>query len=410
MSSDLFGANHPAHFWRLVPEQPISGLWESAAFDAARSLPEAARGLGVLQLLERTLGEGQFGVDHWRLAGWLRLYYRVKGRLPRGLIRLLRRAYQSTRHRPGGLHWPVEDRYRRFLWDTLAEVLRRSGREETSFVFFWPGGHTHALVLTHDIETRLGQSWVSRVADLEEKYGFRLSFNFVAEGYPLDEGLVSHLVWRGFEVGVHGLRHDGREFSSRREFERRAETANGHLERSGASGFRAPLTHRQPEWMQYMSVEYDGSFFDTDPYETIPGGTMSLWPFVVGHFIELPYTLPQDHTLTELMGERAPALWLLKMAYLARWFGMALVNSHPDYLREPARWRVYESFLDAIRSREGAWNALPRQVARWWRLRATTPALELLGRYGGALAVARLVDDRLDVIPPPRRAVDALPP
>ena len=43
--------------------------------------------------------------------------------------------------------------------------------------------------------------------------------------------------------------------------------------------------------MRHLEIEYDLSFFDTDPFEPIPGGTMSIWPFFIGHFVELPYTL-----------------------------------------------------------------------------------------------------------------------
>jgi peptidoglycan/xylan/chitin deacetylase (PgdA/CDA1 family) len=238
------------------------------------------------------------------------------------------------------------------------------------------------------------------VADLEERLGVRSAFNFVSDDYPLDHGLIRDLQGRGFEVGVHGLRHDGHEFSSRHEFERRAEMVNRRLRELGAVGFRAPLTHRHPGWMQSLGVEYDASFFDTDPFEPIPGGTMSLWPFLLGRFVELPYTLPQDHTLAEVLGERTPALWLTKTSYLARWFGMALVNAHPDYLRLPGRWAMYEEFLETVLAAGDAWRALPRDVARWWRRRATAPPSELLGAPDVAMGRLRLEGGRVEVSPP----------
>jgi hypothetical protein len=126
--------------------------------------------------------------------------------------------------------------------------------------------------------------------------------------------------------------------------------------------------------MQSLAVEYDTSFFDTDPYEVMPGGTMSIWPFFLGHFVELPYTLVQDHTLLVILGERTPALWLQKADFIARSQGMVLVNSHPDYLRKPAHLAVYEQFLGALTGRSDLWQALPREVARWWRDRADAQA------------------------------------
>lgn len=189
------------------------------------------------------------------------------------------------------------------------------------------------------MEDAPGHAYVRQVADLEERLGFRSSFNFVAERYPIDHGLLAELRERGFEVGVHGLKHDGKLFSSRQVFEQRVQRINAYLHQWGAVGFRSPLTHRNPEWMQSLAIEYDSSFFDTDPYEVMPGGTMSMWPFFIGHFIELPYTLVQDHTLLVVRGERTPRLWLDKVRQIAHWQGMALLNTHPDYLREDGRCR-----------------------------------------------------------------------
>ena len=174
---------------------------------------------------------------------------------------------------------------------------------------------------------------------------------------------------------------------------------NGHLRALGAVGFRSPLTHRNPEWMQSLEVEYDLSFFDSDPFEPIPGGTMSLWPFMLGRFLELPYTLAQDFTLTEVVGERSPRLWLEKMDFLARFYGMALVNTHPDYLQDVNRMRIYIDFLEAVRERTGCWHALPRDVARWWRRRAETDEIASLSgavegivhREGGGRVAISLV-------------------
>jgi hypothetical protein len=134
-----------------------------------------------------------------------------------------------------------------------------------------------------------------------------------------------------------------------------------------------------PEWMQALEIEYDLSFFDTDPFEPIPGGTMSIWPFEIGRFVELPYTLVQDYTLTAVLGETTPRIWVEKVDFIETFSGLALLNSHPDYLLQPANWRLYEQFLQAMRRRDGSyWHALPREVARWWRARrqvATPDAL-----------------------------------
>jgi hypothetical protein len=376
VSAGLYAANHPAGFWRLLRDPaPTPHDWELAARAAAPVLPPEVAGgdASLADVLERTLGEGQFGPDHWRLPRSRRLYYLLKPLLPRALTVRLRQAHKDGARRGFRLGWPIEDRYARFLWETAGHLMDRAGERELPFVHFWPHGRRFALVLTHDIETAEGQAWVPVVAGLEERLGFRSSFNFVAERYPVDPGLVRDLRDRGFEVGVHGLKHDGRKLRSRRAFERRSHKINAHLQASGAVGFRSPLTHRNPEWMQSLQIEYDSSFFDSDPFEPIPGGTMSLWPFLMGRFVELPYTLPQDFTLTDVLGERSARTWLEKTAFIARFSGMALLNTHPDYLRDPARWRPYQEFLERMAGAADHWHALPREVARWWRRRLAAP-------------------------------------
>jgi hypothetical protein len=233
-------------------------------------------------------------------------------------------------------------------------------------------------VLTHDIETAPGQTHARVVADLDAQYGFRSSFNFVPERYPVDRGLMEELRARGFEIGVHGLKHDGKLFRSPAEFRRRAARINRYLKDFGAVGFRAPLTHRNPAWMQALEIEYDLSFFDTDPYEPMPGGTMSIWPFQLGRFVELPYTLVQDYTLTAVLKETTPRIWLEKVDFLERYAGLALLNTHPDYLRTPATERVYAQFLEAMSRRTQYWHALPKEVARWWRDRAQASSIDAL--------------------------------
>lgn len=316
-----------------------------------------------------------------------RLYYELKPYLPRRLTVQLRRLVQS-RQPVSALGWPVEPRYAAFQWEVLRQVLLISGLPAIHYKPFWPQNRRFALILTHDIETAQGQDFVRQVANLEEKLGFRSSFNFIAEKYPLDQQLISELRQRGFEIGLHGLKHDGKLFSSLQEFNRRAERINLCLKQMEAVGFRSPLTHRQPEWMQALDILYDSSFFDTDPFEPIPGGVMSIWPFLLGRFVELPYTLAQDHTLATVLGETTPRLWLEKIEFIAYYRGMALLNTHPDYLLQPAVWNLYVKFLRALKARQDYWHDLPREAAHWWRARHNA---------GQASAVARLIDGELSL-------------
>ena len=369
----LYSGNAPDVFWRLLMRQPPEAEeWAAAVAAAAVELPAEVRAGSTLDaILFNSLGEGQFGPEHWNLDRWRRAYYRLKPMLPRSLTRWMRLVHRRRAESAFPLGWPVEPRFVRFQERTVAVLLERAGLTSASFIHFWPAQRRFALVLTHDVETATGQAFVHRVADLEERLGFRSSFNFVAEDYRLDHGLIADLRARGFEIGLHGCKHDGRLFSSRRTFVQRARRINEHLKALGAAGFRSPLTHRQPAWMQDLDIQYDLSFFDSDPYEPVSGGVMTIWPFRMGRFVELPYTLAQDHTLFWVLGERTPRLWLEKLDFVRAHCGLALLNTHPDYLKTPGCGRLYEALLDRLQLlADDFWHALPGEVARWWAGRA----------------------------------------
>ncbi len=369
MIASLWSANTPQAFWQCQPD-PTAEQWREAVQQAVPCLGLSVQADDLDAILELVLGEGQFGPERWRLSPAKRLYYALKPALPRRFTQVLRRFYGGATRDAFPLGWPVEERYVRFLWEVMRQVLILTGSTGLPYRRFWPDEHRFSFVLTHDVERSDGQAYVRAVADLDESLGFRSSFNFVPEGYPLDHDLLQELRTRGFEIGVHGLRHDGKLFRSHAGFTNRATRINHHLHELGAVGFRAPLMHRQPEWMQALEIEYDLSFFDTDPFEPMSGGTMTIWPFRLGRFVELPYTLVQDYTLVTVLGETTPRLWQEKVDFIERYHGMALLNAHPDYLQNSATREVYARFLQFMKERGGYWHALPMDVARWWRKRA----------------------------------------
>ncbi len=369
MTDSLYSVNTPQAFWQ-VQTHISPEVWEAAI---AHALPKLGLGADNLEAaLQLSLGEGQFGPNHWQLSFAKRAYYLLKPFLPRSLTRIMRKAYSGSIEASFPLGWPAEERYALFLWECIRQVLLLTGMDSLPFLNFWPGDFQTSFILTHDIETAEGQAFAAKVADLEQQYGFLSSFNFIPERYPLDRNLIANLRNRGFEIGVHGLHHDGKLFFSRQKFEHRADKINQTLIVLQATGFRAPLTHRNPHWMQALDIEYDLSFFDSDPYEPIPGGTMSLWPFQMGHFIELPYTLVQDYTLVNILKASHPQVWLDKVDFLQKYRGMILLNTHPDYLKQPENWKVYEDFLKVMSiKRSTFWHALPYQAAAWWHARQT---------------------------------------
>src|ERR1017187_6802697 len=87
----------------------------------------------------------------------------------------------------------------------------------------WPEGKRFGLIWTHDVEGNKGLARVEQLMNLEVKYGFRSSFNFVPEGeYRIPDALRRTLELAGFEIGVHGLEHDGKLYWSRSVFASKA--------------------------------------------------------------------------------------------------------------------------------------------------------------------------------------------
>lgn len=367
---NLWSSNSPARFWLCHPEPPEIS-WYLAIQKALPVLDLPDQPDDPDHLLSLVLGEGRFGTNHWQLSTPKRIYYIFRPILPRVLTQILRRLHNSSTIASFPFGWPIEDRYVRFQWELMKHLLLTTNQSSVLYRCFWPKGYTYAFAITHDIESRRGQLFAQELADLDESFGFRSSFNFVPELYPIDYKLIENLKQRGFEIGLHGLKHDGKLFNSFEQFTNDANEINSYLHKIDAVGFRSPQTIRNPIWMQALDIDYDLSFFDTDPYEPIPGGTMSIWPFILGRFVELPYTLAQDNTLINILGERTPRLWLEKVDFIEKYHGLVLLNTHPDYLLNPTNIKIYIDFLQAMKQREHYWHALPKSIAHWWRSRST---------------------------------------
>jgi len=291
------------------------------------------------------------------------LYYSLKPFIPKRL-RLAIRGWQTRRKR---------ERFRE-VWP----ILRASARRPKDWPG-WPEGKKFAFVLTHDVEGASGVAKCRQLMEVEKKYGFRSSFNFIPEGdYRVTQEVRDGLAREGFEVGVHDLRHDGKLYRSREGFAKQAARINRYVKEWGAAGFRSGFMLHNLEWLHDLDIGYDASTFDTDPFEPQPDGTGTIFPFWKEGpngrgYVELPYTLPQDSTLFLQMGERKPAIWRQKADWVAENGGMVLLNVHPDYLAFPGEApnsltypvSIYEEFLQYIREQYAStvWHVLPRQAA-----------------------------------------------
>jgi glycosyltransferase involved in cell wall biosynthesis len=295
-----------------------------------------------------------------------RIYYRFKPYLPWRLRMGMRRLVARRKRDSFKNVWPINEAAGR-----LPENWRG-----------WPDGKKFPLVLTHDVEGAGGLAKCLRLMELEQRLGFRSSFNFIPEGdYAVTSDLRNILSENGFEVGVHDLRHDGKLYWRRNNFIESARSINRYLETWNASGFRAAFMLHDRERLHHLKIEYDASTFDTDPFEPQPDGANTIFPFWIsdgngGGYVELPYTLPQDSTLFLVLDEKSPDIWKTKLDWLVEHGGMALLNVHPDYIgfrkdleacEYPVEW--YEEFLLYIRQRYAGqfWNPLPKEMAHWFK-------------------------------------------
>ncbi len=317
-------------------------------------------------------GQDQYVTDRLKEAGHRlafspakRMYYLfARPVLPIRVRQWLQKRYGRRIHcRPG------------FIDDSLVTHLKQQPAWQAFSQNLWPEGKAAALVLTHDVEEQRGHDHIPDILRVEQKYGFTGSWNLVPHKYKIRPDLVQSIRDSGNEIGLHGYNHDGRLYFSKRIFDQRALHINEALAAYHAVGFRSPQAHRNLAWLQQLNIAYDASCFDYDPFQPMPGGTGSLWPFQAGKFIELPYTLPQDHVLFYTLKLKGAQHWIHKAEWIIQQGGMILLPVHPDYLIEKDHLKYYEELLSWLAERKDLYHALPRDIAAHWRakLSAASP-------------------------------------
>ncbi len=297
----------------------------------------------------------------------MRGYYAARPAVPRPAQLAMRRAFSRIQARTAFPRWPVEPGLHD-LYDALFDLLADSLGGSLPALSSWPGGKSWALVLTHDVEHSAGYRSIAAMRDLEARLGYRSAWYLVPErDYRVDDDDVARLREDGFEVGVHGLHHDGRDLVGSALAER-LPAMQTWRDRWGATGFRSPATHRDWNVMPELGFDYDSSSFDTDPFEPQAGGCCTWLPFENRGLVELPMTLTMDSTAFVIL-RRGAQLWHDKVDLLRSRGGMAMLLTHPDYMGDDDRLDAYASFLERHAADDLAWRVLPSEVSAWWRRR-----------------------------------------
>jgi hypothetical protein len=308
----------------------------------------------------------------------VRVYYALRPLVPRELQLSLRRR-MAQRPVAAFPRWPLEPGLHD-MYDWLLGLCSMLAGRPVPWIAPWPDDAEWCFVLTHDVETAQGCADLDLLRQPERDGGYHSAWNFVPERYETPGPTVAGLWEEGCEVGVHGLRHDGRDLASVRTLRSRLPAIRAAARQWGASGFRSPATQRGWSLMPMLGFDHDSSYTDTDPYEPQPGGCCSYLPFFIDDLVELPITLPQDHTLFSILGHTDGHLWVEKADQLRRRGGMVLVLAHPDYAHGAAL-QAWRELLEAFRDDTTMWQPLPREVATWWRERAASRIVDEGGSW-----------------------------
>jgi hypothetical protein len=302
-----------------------------------------------------------------------RLYYMLRplmGRSMRSQIQKFRARDLRDLSFP---QWPVDTTVENLCETLLLLSMEAKGVERVPFVWFWPEGARGCALMTHDIETELGMKFCGELMDLDDSFGIKACFTIVPEDrYEVSQKFLTGIRKRDFDLGVQDLNHDGRLFDNREEFLRRAAKVNRYAAEYGATGFRAAVLYRRPEWYDQLSFSFDMSIPNVAHLDPQRGGCCTVMPYFIGDMLELPVTTVQDYTLLHILNEYSIDLWKTQMGLIFRKNGMASFIVHPDYVKDAKPRSVYVNllkYLGNMREEGQIWFALPADVDVWWRAR-----------------------------------------
>jgi hypothetical protein len=269
--------------------------------------------------------------------------------------------------------WPVDRTADQILENLLVVSARNHQTDPVPFVWFWPNGSPSCAIITHDVETSAGLAFCPALMDIDDSFGIKSSFQLVPEGrYTVPEKTLSAIRDRGFEVNVHDFNHDGRLYTNRAEFLRRAQKINDYAKKFKASGFRSGALYRNLDWYDTFEFAYDMSVPSVGALEAQGGGACTLRPYFINTIVELPVTTTQDYSLFHILGDYSIEIWKTQIREIAARHGLVSFIIHPDYVidrRAQETYRALLAFLNVLRSEGKLSIVLPSDVANWWKNR-----------------------------------------
>ena len=272
-----------------------------------------------------------------------------------GIIKQLRNPHRSLR-----LRFPLDEKFNQNVF-TLKDKLG----SETNF---WKGKRA-AVCLSHDVDTRECYRFLPTVMKIDRDYGVPSVFNVLTHGdYNLDKNLLSELMHEGFEIGLHGYRHElGMARKPFRKIKTDLECSLDLLLSLGVEvkGFRAPgfsMSTNILSVLDDLGFTYDSSMQLCNglypscgisfPYK-YPGKT----------FWEIPLTVQDDLFFRDARVDESDALNILEKIVLQtiQLGGVAFFNFHPCLIQ--GRISFYKMFLEILcNCMDDLWIVLPRDI------------------------------------------------
>lgn len=277
----------------------------------------------------------------------LKLFYFFKPLIPRPLQIWLRR-FRATR----------------ILGRLGGRLVDEKGLRQTEFT--WPKPYRAGILITHDVELAAGQKNIPRLVDIEDQFNVKSCWNFVVDRYPIDLKLIQRLQEQGHEIGIHGLKHDGKLFSSPSVFRKRLPTIKAAAKSWGAVGFRSPALLYDLNLLSEMDFVWDSSIPAWDPFQPMPGGCGKYQPYMLNQdCVEFPVTMWQDFTLFEELQIDPMVIWSKQAELIIAAGGLVNIIIHPDYFLDESRLETYSELLGFLSGQEDVWLTTPGELADW---------------------------------------------
>lgn len=322
-------------------------------------------------------------VGEWRggaQSGITNLYYWLRPVLPVAVRRYLQKFHLRDWNKLTFPRWPVDCSMDNLLEELLRLALRASKDDCVPFIWFWPDACSSCALMTHDVETKSGMDFCSTLMDIDESFGVKASFQIIPEDrYKVGAGFLDEIRWRGFEICIHDLNHDGHLYKSRKQFLERALKINAYAKEMGAEGFRAGALYRRQIWYDELKFAFDMSVPNVAHLDPQRGGCCTVMPYFLNGILEIPVTTVQDYTLFHILHDYSIDLWKQQMQIILGKHGLMSFIVHPDYVATSRELRVYNellTYLVKLRQDQNVWVTTPGEINRWWRQRAALQLVE----------------------------------